>query len=283
MTALPIVRSVRAAMLRACPSLAARAMGLAVVFALASATSALAQVPVIDNANLAQSRETARNTGEIRQSTGQILDTVQKTLRAVSGDRSSDAQGQLSQIALGQGFNLGQAPSLGNVLSGGGLGLNGLSPDAQRTVSTLINGLQLVNSISGLMNGRRTTSDQSYLSGVNTAATLSGLIAATQSAAQSRTGAFTAAGASLGAARDIKGSIDQNTQVQVQTGQTVNELIGVMNNVVTAQNVQVLQRLAAESATSQVMTYDASRSPFGNDGGRRDPFSPGGGALIARR
>jgi hypothetical protein len=237
---------------------------------------------VIDNANLAQSRETARNTGEIRQSTGQILDTARKTLQAVSGDRSSDAQGQLSQIALGQGFNLGQSPSLGNVLAGGGLGLTGLSPDVQRTVSTLINGLQLVNSISGLMNGRKTTSDQSYLSGVNTAATLSGLIAATQSAAQSRTGAFTAAGSSLGAARDIKGSIDQNTQVQVQTGQTVNELIGVMNNVVTAQNVQVLQRLAAESATSQVMTYDASRSPF--DGSRGPPqYSPGGGTIVARQ
>jgi hypothetical protein len=249
---------------------------------------ALAQVPVIDGANLTQTSQTARNTGEIKQSTGQILETVRKTLQAVSGDRSGDAQGQLSQIALGQGFNAGQSPSLGNVLSGGALGFGGLSGDAQRTVSTLINGLQLVNSISGLLNGKKTTSDQSYLSGVNTAATLSGLIAATQTAAQSRTSAFTGAGNSLGSARDIKGSIDQNTQVQVQTGQTVNELIGVMNNVVAAQNIQVLQRLAAESATSQVMTYDAGRSPFGGGTpGQQTPgqpqLTPGGGVVIARR
>jgi hypothetical protein len=248
----------------------------------------LAQVPVIDGANLTQTSQTARNTGEIKQSTGQILETVRKTLQAVSGDRSGDAQGQLSQIALGQGFNAGQAPSLGNVLSGGSLGFGGLSGDAQRTVSTLINGLQLVNSISGLMNGKKTTSDQSYMSGVNTAATLSGLIAATQAATQTRTSAFTGAGNRLGSARDIKGSIDQNTQVQVQTGQTVNELIGVMNNVVTAQNIQVLQRLAAESATSQVMTYDASRSPFGGAlPGQPTPgqpqLSPQGGTVVARR
>ncbi len=258
---------------------------LLVAGGLASAAweGALAQVPVIDGPNLAQNRVTARNTGEIKQSTGQILETVRKTLQAVSGDRSGDAQGQLSQIALGQGFNAGQAPSLGNVLSGGALGFGGLSPDAQRTVSTLINGLQLVNSISGLMNGKKTTSDQSYLSGVNTAATLSGLIAATQAAAQSRTSAFTGAGNSLGSARDIKGSIDQNTQVQVQTGQTVNELIGVMNNVVTAQNLQVLQRLAAESATSQVMTYDAGRSPFGGGAPGQPQISPEGGTIVARR
>ncbi len=257
-------------------------VAMAALVWIGTASTALAQVPVIDNANLAQTQATARNTGEIKQSTGQILDTVKKTLQAVSGDRTGDAQGQLSQIAIGQGFSMGQSPSLGNVLSGGNLGLGGLSPDVQRTVSTLVNGLQLVKSISGLMDGKKTTSDQAYLSGVNTAATLSGLIAATQSAAQNRTGAFTSAGNMLGGARDIKGSIDQNTQVQVQTGQTVNELIGVMNNVVTGQNIQVLQRLAAESATSQVMTYDPGRSAFGGGATPAPTLSPSGGTVVAR-
>lgn len=239
-----------------------------------------AQVPTHDQANLLQARETARNTLQIMQSSGSILETVKKTLQAVSGDRTGDAQGSLSQIATGSGFNIGQAPSLGSVMSGGDLGFGGLSQDAQRTVSTLINGLQLVKSISGLVNGKKTTSDQSYQSAVNTAATLSGLIAATQSAAGTRTGAFTSAGGMLGSSRDIKGSIDQNTQVQVQTGQTVNELIGVMNNVVTAQNTQVLQRLAAESATSVVMTYDPNKSGFGS--GTSPATNPGNSTTIAR-
>lgn len=255
---------------------------LILCLSLATAAPSLAQVPVRDDANIAQSRETARNTGEIKKSSSEILETVRKTLSAVSGDRSGEAQGQLSGIALGGGFNTGQAPSLGNVLSGGTLGLTGLTGDVQKTVSTLINGLQLVNSISGLMNGKKTTSDQSYLSGVNTAATLSGLIAATQGAASARTGAFTSAGNGLGTAKDIKGSIDQNTQIQVQTGQTVNELIGVMNNVVTAQNIQVLQRLAAESATSTVMTYDPARSAFGGANPTAPTQSPAGGTIISR-
>jgi hypothetical protein len=245
-----------------------------------TAMPVLAQVPTHDQANLMQARETARNTMQIMQSSGNILETVKKTLQAVSGDRTGDAQGSLSQIATGSGFNIGQAPSLGSVMSGGALGFGGLSQDAQQTVSTLINGLQLVKSISGLVNGKKTTSDQSYQSAVNTAATLSGLIAATQSAAGTRTGAFTSAGGMLGSSRDIKGSIDQNTQVQVQTGQTVNELIGVMNNVVTAQNTQVLQRLAAESATSVVMTYDPNKSGFGASA--PPATSPGNSIITAR-
>lgn len=221
-----------------------------------------AQTPVIDNANLRESQQTARNTREIMTTNNQIMENVKKTLEAVSGARTGEAQGSLAQIALGSGFNIGQAPSLGGVMSGGSLGFGGLSGETQQLVSTLINGLQLVKSISGLMTGHKTTSDQSYESSVNTAATLAALIAATQGAASARTGAFTGAGQSLGSARDIKGSIDQNTQVQIQTGQTVNELIGVMNNVVTAQQVQNLQRLAAESSTAVMMAYDPAKSGF---------------------
>lgn len=222
---------------------------------------AMAQVPVIDNATLRESQQTARNTREIMTTNNQIMENVKKTLEAVSGSRTGEAQG-LSQIALGSGFNVGQAPSLGSALSGGSLSFGGLSGESQQMMSTLINGLQLVKSISGLMNGQKTTTDQSYQSSVNTAATLAGLISATQGAASARTGAFTGAGQSLGSARDIKGSIDQNTQVQIQTGQTVNELIGVMNNVVTAQQVQNLQRLAAESSTAVMMNYDPGKSGF---------------------
>jgi len=40
-------------------------------------------------------------------------------LQAVTGDRSSLAQGSLAQMALGGGFSMGQAPSLGSVISGG--------------------------------------------------------------------------------------------------------------------------------------------------------------------
>ena len=67
----------------------------------------------------------------------------------------------------------------------------------------------------------------------------------------------------IGSAADVKGSIDQNTQVQVQTGQTINELIGVANGSVAALNADLIRRLTQQSQVTQMLTYDASASdPF---------------------
>ena len=72
---------------------------------------------------------------------------MQKTLQAVTGDRSSLAQGSLAQMALGGGFSMGQAPSLGSVISGGPLSFAGLGGNSQSIISTLISGLHLVKSL----------------------------------------------------------------------------------------------------------------------------------------
>ncbi len=77
---------------------------LCVFSVLLVAPTALAQVPVIDGANLTQSQQTASNTKQILSTDQSILSNVQKTLQAVTGDRSSLAQGSLSQMALGGGF-----------------------------------------------------------------------------------------------------------------------------------------------------------------------------------
>jgi hypothetical protein len=110
---------------------------------------ALAQVPVIDSANLTQAQQTAANTKQILATDQAILSNVQKTLQAVTGNRSSVAQGSLAQMALGGGFSMGQAPSLGSVISGGPLSFAGLGGNSQSIISTLISGLQLVKSPRG--------------------------------------------------------------------------------------------------------------------------------------
>ena len=216
---------------------------------------AAAQVPVIDSANFAKAQEIATSTQAILNSDQQILQYTQRTLSAVTGDRSSQAQGSLAQMALGGGFSMAQAPSLGSVISGGALSFAGMSANSQNMVSTLINGLQLVQTITGLASGQTNPVDTAYKNSVNVAATLSGLIASTQSATQSRSQAFTTGGQQIGTAQDLKGSVDQNTQVQIQTGQTVNELNGVVNNAVTAANQANLDRLAAASAVARAMKF----------------------------
>lgn len=234
-------------------------VGFAAPFLFVFGVAAHAQVPVIDSANLTQAQQTAENTRAILEADREILTNTKKTLEAVTGDRSSLAQGSLAQMALGSGFSMGNAPSLASVISGGSLSFAGLGAETQSMVSTLINGLQLVKSITGLINGSARPQDKAYQSSVNVAATLAGLIASTQGAVQSRSSAFMQGGGQIGSAPDLKGSVDQNSQIQIQTGQTINELTGVVNNAVTATNQANLDRIAAASAAASAMTY----RPFG--------------------
>lgn len=220
-----------------------------------AASRASAQVPVIDSANLAKAQQIATSTQQILTADQQILQYTQKTLQAVTGDRSSQAQGSLAQMALGGGFSMAQAPSLGSVISGGALSFAGMGAGSQNIVSTLINGLQLVQTITGLVNGQTNPVDTAYKNSVNVAATLSGLINSTQTAMQQRSQAFTQGGQQIGRAQDLKGSVDQNTQVQIQTGQTINELNGVVNNAATAANQANLDRIAAQSAAARAMKF----------------------------
>jgi hypothetical protein len=220
-------------------------------------SASLAQVPVNDAANLAKSTEIANTTNDILTASRDIMQNTQRTLQAVTGDRTGQA-GQLGQMALGGGFSMGQAPSLGSLLSGGPLSFQGMG-SSQGMVSQLINGLQLVQSLSGLINGQRTGNDQGYRNSVNMAATMAGMVSSTQGAIQQRSQAFTSGGQQIGTAQDLKGSVDQNTMVQIQTGQTINELTGVVNNAVAATNQQNLERLQLLSSTARAMSVAPAR------------------------
>lgn len=223
--------------------------------ALGFAGPALSQVPTRDDANLIKAQEIAATTRQILTADQQIMQFTQKTLAAVTGDRSSQAQGSLAQMALGGGFSMGSAPSLGSVISGGTLSFAGMGSGSQNIVSSLINGLQLVQTITGMLGGKAHPVDTAYKNSVNVAATLSGLIDSTQGAVKQRSQAFTQGGRQIGQAQDLKGSVDQNTQVQIQTGQTINELTGTVNTAAAAANQANLDRLAAESAVARAMTF----------------------------
>ena len=228
---------------------------LAAALALFVPGSARAQMAVIDNANLSKAQEIATSTQQILSADREIMQFTQRTLQAVTGDRSSQAQGSLAQMALGGGFSMAQAPSLGSVIAGGTLSFAGMGAGAQNMVSSLINGLQLVQTLTGLATGQTHPVDTAYRSSVNVAATLSGLINSTEGAVKNRSAAFTQGGQQIGSAPDLKGSVDQNTMVQIQTGQTINELNGVVNNAATAANQANLDRLAAESAVARAMRF----------------------------
>ena len=223
--------------------------------AIMAASGAVAQVPVIDSANLTKAQEIATATNSILAADREIMKYTQATLQAVTGDRSSQA-GQLAQLALGGGgFSMGSAPSLSSVISGGSLNFGGMGSGSQNIVSSLINGLQLVKTISGLINGQTTSMDKSYSQLVNTAGTITGLVDSTQSGVQTRSSQFTSGARMIGQAQDLKGSVDQNSQIMVQTGLTVNELIGVVNTATAAANQPNIDRMTAISQATRALEY----------------------------
>ena len=60
----------------------------------------------------------------------------------------------------------------------------------------------------------------------------------------------------IGKAEDIKGSIDQNTQLQVQTGLTLNEMIGVLNAGVQSLHAENQRKLTDMSNTKKALRYE---------------------------
>ncbi len=223
------------------------------VYSLAFASTALAQVPVIDGANLKIAQQTSATTDKILGTNKEVLKTVQETLQAVTGDRGSDAN-QMQNLAIGNGFSVSQMPSFDSLMSGGVPNFGSMGGDIGKVATTFINGLQLVKNLSGQA-GSSFSGDRSYEEMVNTVLGVAALVTGSQKAVQTRRTSFEQAGATIGQAKDIKGSIDQNTQLQVQAGLTVNELIGVMNGAVSSLQADNQRRLTDISNSKKALTY----------------------------
>ncbi|MDE2579107.1 MAG: type VI secretion protein [Hyphomicrobiales bacterium] len=220
------------------------------------AAGASAQVPVIDSATLTQATQTAQQTAQIMQTNQQILQYTQLTYNAVTGNRTT---GSLSSIGLGGGFSMSSVPGLSSLLGGGGISMSGLGSYGS-LASSIINGLNLVKTLTGTTGSTSSPTDQAYTGAVNTAAALTAAVAGGQAAQQARSSAFQSASGQIGTAQDVKGSIDQNSQLQTQTGQTINELIGTVNLTNATLNAQQQQDLAAQSKLSNMWTYDPTKA-----------------------
>jgi hypothetical protein len=217
------------------------------------ASTAYAQVPVIDNANLKIATETSKTTDEILDTNKNVLKTVEETLKAVTGDRGSDSS-PMQNLAVGQGFSVSQMPGLDSLMKGGVPNFGNMGGDIGQIATTFINGLQLVKNLSGKADSTF-SGDKSYEEMMKTVLGVSALVTGSQQAVTTRTQAFQQAGQQIGQAQDIKGSIDQNTQLQVQTGLTINEMIGVMNGAVGSLQAQNQRRLVDISNTKKALTY----------------------------
>ncbi|TGS85169.1 conjugal transfer protein [Mesorhizobium sp. M3A.F.Ca.ET.174.01.1.1] len=218
------------------------------------ATAARADIPVIDKTNYAVAKDTAEKTSKILDTNKDILTTVEKTLQAVTGDRGSDA-GSLKDLAVGNGFSVTSVPSFDSLLQSGMPNFGSMGPEIAKAATLFVNGLQLVKSLSG-KDDSSLASDKSYEELVKTVLGVSALINGSQQAVETRRTALEGAGQGIGTSKDIKGSIDQNTQLQVQTGLTLNEMIGTMNGAVQSLQADNQRKLTDISNTRKALTYE---------------------------
>jgi len=219
----------------------------------AAPTATRADVPVIDKTNYAIAKQTAETTDKILDTNKNILTTVEDTLKAVTGDRGSMAA-PLKDLAIGNGFSVSAVPSFDTLLKEGVPNFGSMGADIAKAATAFINGLQLVKSLSGNENSTF-SGDKSYEQLVTTVLGVSALINGTRQSIETRKSAFEQAGGQIGTAQDIKGSIDQNTQLQVQSGLTLNEMIGVMNGAVTSLQAENQRRLTDISNTKKTLAY----------------------------
>ena len=221
---------------------------------------ATAQVPVYDAATFNKSRETAQNTLQILQTARDTLELTQRTMDAITGTRQDGDAFQ--NVAVGSGFSIGQAPSIGDIFNGGSNVFGNLPPEIAEIATTIINGLSLLQELRTFADGVTSPTQENYRQAVSSATALAAQVAGTQRAATARTRALQSAAGRIGQARDLKGALDQNTMLQVQQGLTTNELIGTMNGAVQALQQEMMDELIAKSGSADFVTTDPSYDPF---------------------
>ncbi|CDZ29972.1 conjugal transfer protein [Neorhizobium galegae] len=224
-----------------------RKLFIATALSTTTISHAFAQVPVKDSANISISQEIERLSKQIQEDTSVVKDNTTKTLQAVTGDRTQDAS-QFARLATGNGFSMGQAPSFNSILSGNQAVFGGIGGEFQNTAAKLINGLNLVKMVVDTVKGGELSgANQAYSQGINALTTLTALTDAMNSATKDRQNSFMQATQQIGTAQDLKGALEQNTQMVLQGNQTANEAVGSLNNQVMLLNQQYKAALATSS------------------------------------
>jgi len=224
------------------------------IFLVASTAPGNAQIAVIDGANLEVAQKNARNTDSIMKSNDDILEKSKEILQALSGTRNGSLG--IGQQGLAGGMSIASAPSLGSIINGEALSFGGLGGQAQQIASAVINGLQLVKHLEAVIEKQDPGPVNGLYSGsVNTSALLSALTQQASQGVTTREHSLRSATGHIGQAENVKGSVDENTRMQLETARTLNELIGIQNSAVSALNEDLKFRLTQQSQVQKMLQF----------------------------
>lgn len=214
---------------------------------------AAADIPVIDKTNYAVARDTAEKTARFSTPTRRFFDRGRGDAEGRDW-RSRQRRGIAEGSGNRQGLQRLVGAILDQLLKSGVADFGSLNSKVVQAATLFINGLQLVRSLSGKEDSSL-ASDKSYEELLKTVMGVSALINGSQQAVETRRSALETAGGEIGKAEDIR-MIDQNTQLQVQTGLTLNEMIGVLNGGVQSLHAENQRKLTDMSNTRKALQYE---------------------------
>ena len=163
---------------------------------------------------------------------------------------------------------MSQAPDFGAILQGNQASFGGIGGQFQNMAAQVINGLNLVKMVKDAVTGGELTgANQAYNQGVQTVTTLTAMTDAMNAASKERTNAFTDAAGEIGKAPDMKGALEQNTQMVLQGNQTANEVVGALNSAVVLESQRYKAALSEQSQFLKTFSAGAARR---RDGQQQD-------------
>ena len=196
-----------------------------------------AQFLVFDPINTAEAKLIADNTQIIISKNQQILNSINKTLKAVTGDRSSEVA-VANNVALGKGFSASDAMPSAQIAT-------------DKALDVLLDAVKTEFSVSA----KRDYQSASLEALARTTIDMNVLLKGIRSALKERKGNLEALSNQIGRTKDLKSSIDMNNQINVQLGIIINELIGIENTSASA-NQTSNQRTATDIFNSmKAMSY----------------------------
>ncbi len=205
--------------------------------------AATTQISATTKSILEKDTEISTNTKNILETNKQILDTDKKTLQAVTGDRAKDSQ--TTSNTAGQGFtSASSTPSLAN----------SAATAAIDNIKNMVNTKFDITAKPGEDKTKNTALQASATTTVDLGAIIAGIL----KASIARDASLQQASQQIGQTQDLKGSLDQNNQLQVQNGKILNEIVGVLNGNLASNESRNRTDVANSFKSMDAMNYNAN-------------------------
>lgn len=189
--------------------------------------------------------DTAR---EILKVNKDILKTVQKIQDDCEGSSTKDVA-SLGDLLGDIGLTIDPIPSTSFSIAG-----NDKEEDEDESEEVTEVG-EYMDNLALASNPEKTAADKSYAALEKSVRQTATIIRGVRNQIAGRREAILSSAGNIGKASDIKGAMAANTAAVVQQTMTINEMIGLLNHVLDAQQVQNHRDLTSESGIRKSLTY----------------------------